>query len=140
MPNDCHNYLTIVGDPDMIKEFVECEFSFESLRPIPQEEPNAYEWHCDNWGTKWDRYEYQLDDKGKRGMTCMFTTAWGPPIALFHFLLEKFSDIWIKCEWEEDGGTAGVWVGKNRNNEKYVKNIEWEDLCIEEEFDAFDKE
>ena len=125
----------------MIKEFVECEFSFEELRPIPpEEEPNAYEWRCNNWGTKWDRYEYMLDEKGKRGMKFMFTTPWCPPIPLFNFLLEKFSDIWIKCEWNEDGGTAGVWVGKNRDGDKYVKSIEWEDLPNEVDQSAFEEE
>ena len=141
MPNHCYNYLTIVGDSDMIKEFVDSNFEFEKICPIPpEEESNVYESHCNKWGTKWDRYEYTLDDTGKRGMKCMFTTAWNPPIALFEFLLEKFSDIWIKCEWNEDGGMAGVWVGKHRDGETSVQEIEWEDLCIEEELDTFEKE
>lgn len=138
MPNDCYNYITIIGDSKMIQELYEAEFEFESIRPIPpEEESTSYDWHCKNWGTQWNRYEYTLDQKGTRGMKCIFTTAWNPPIALLKFLLEKFSDIWIKCEWYEEGGTAGVWIGKHRDGIKSVKEIEWEDLSIEEEFHNF---
>ena len=58
----------------------------------------------------------------------------GPTFKFYNFdLLEiyivKYPSIWIKNEWKEEGGKAGVWVGY----ENVIKRFEWDDLCLEEE-------
>ena len=134
MPNDCYNNVTIVGNNDMIKKFIEDEMSFDKICPIPEEEKTTdYDDHCRVWGTKWDRYEYSLNEEGQSGLKCNFTTAWDPPIGVFEYLLKTYHDIWIKCEWEEEGGMAGVWIGHRRDGEPVIRQLEWQDLSIEEE-------
>ena len=40
---------------------------------------------------------------------------------------------WVKNEWDEEGGMAGVWVGfVGEDNEKQIQEMHWRDLCIEE--------
>ena len=58
------------------------------------------------------------------------TTAWRP-IDLT-ILLDKYDKCWIKNEWIEEGGTAGVYVGGYLNGSKVeTKSLEWIDLTIE---------
>ena len=138
MPNDCYNNVTIGAEPEIIKMFIDCEFSFKKLRPLPDTPAPEdykeywYKWCCENWGTKWDHSEYNLVHRGKKGLNIEFVTAWWPPLELFKFLIDKYK-IWIKCEWREEGGLAGVFIGKHTGEDSVIKEFVWEDWCLEEE-------
>ena len=51
-----------------------------------------YDWHIDNWGTKWDisneGFEAEASDDGK-SVYLAFDTAWGPPIAWYHEMVDE---------------------------------------------------
>ena len=135
MPNDCYCEVRIGAEKENIQRFIETEFSFEKLCPYPFEQKDDwYEWNNENWGTKWDRYNYKLIRRGQMAMEAEFVTAWNPPTAFFEYLVETSHDVWIKCDWYEEGGYAGVvvvyWdkeVGKVKKIEEY-----WDDWCLEE--------
>ena len=46
-------------------------------------------------------------------------------------LLDKYPNCWIKNEWSEEGGFAGVWIGFVKDNEKIIKQLTWDDICLE---------
>jgi hypothetical protein len=48
-------------------------------------------------------------------------------------LLDKYPNCWVKNEWNEEGGLAGVWVGSVIDNKKIIKEMDWRDLSIEEQ-------
>jgi hypothetical protein len=141
MPNHCYNSLTITGKPETIQNLVDIEFDFEKLHPVPEEKKEDwYEWNCEHWGTKWNRYDYTLHNQGEGGFEISFTTAWGPPYPLLEFLLEKFPDLWIKCQWDEEGGEAGIWIGFVKDGKANIQSMEWQEMSIEERAHRFESD
>jgi len=131
MPNDCYNRVTIGGNPEVIDYLYKKRFKFNTILPIPD---NAHEtWCLNNWGTTGDRYKFKVLKVGREGLQISFHTKWNPPYNLFNYLCETFR-IWLKCEWDEEGGAAGVYIVKFNNETKNtdVQNFQWEDWCIEE--------
>lgn len=116
MPNDCYNYLTITTDsPEELNDIIRNEFQHES---------NADNEYVYNETVK-------VQQRGSRGIRLRLWTAWSPEFEWLEGLLDKYPFIWIKNEWEEEGGMAGVWIGKLFEGEKDIKHLEWLDLCIE---------
>lgn len=140
MPNDCWCDVRIGANEEHIQFFVENQFSFEKLRPRPEAE-DWYEWNCANWGTKWDRYEYKEKVVGDEGMIISFTTAWSPPTEFLKYLAEKYHDVWIRCDWDEEGGSAGVYVvyWDEKANKLEIVDSSWNDWCIEEKYHRLNK-
>lgn len=148
MPNHCCNTVRLSGKEETIKTLLDAEFSFKLLHPMPElpplEDPNQvddrwYDWNCEHWGTKWDRYDYNVVKKGPYALEMVFTTAWAPPYRFFEHLLKIYKDLWIKCDWSEEGGGAGVFVGYTNPNteELIVKELSWDDWCLEEYYHNF---
>ena len=137
MPNECYNNLTIGAEPEIIQMLVDCEFSFNKLRPHPNTptpenyDEYWYKWNCENWGTKWDQTEYNIISRGKKGINIEFITAWVPPLELLKFLIIKYK-IWVKCEWREEGGLAGIFVGQHNGKDSIFREFVWDDWCLEE--------
>jgi hypothetical protein len=130
MPNDCFNNVTIGANPEIIIMLIENEFLFNLLRPVP-EDNDSYDWRIQSWGTQWERTEYSVLKKGSNGLKLRFKTSWNPPYELFNYLIETY-DLWLKCSWFEEGGTAGVFVGKYNGNNVEVQQMTWDDWSNEE--------
>ena len=45
---------------------------------------------------------------------------------------------WVKNEWYEEGGLAGVWIGSKKEDKLYIKELQWEDITIEGKMTLFD--
>lgn len=88
MPNDCYNYLEAPdGDISLIADYISTAkrewttlpdtfLDFEKIIPMPPEvKENWYGWRNENWGTRSNSYEGQVQDEGMS-----FNTAWSPPI------------------------------------------------------------
>lgn len=138
MPNHCCNTVRLSGKEETIKTLLDAEFSFKVLCPMPESSPSDeeswYEWKLEHWGTKWDRFDYQVLKQGPRALEMVFTTAWSSPYRFFEHLLKTFPDLWLKCDWSEEGGSAGVFVGYSHPNTKelVIKELSWQDWCLEE--------
>jgi len=124
MPNDCTNIVTITcKNTEMLNEFVN-----NVLKVIEQE-------HNTEYHNVIDIYKH-----GKCGIVFHLWSAWAPDIRWFETILENYPEFWIKNEWHEEGGMAGVWIGFMKNdNQKSIESLTWRDLSIEENNEFFKK-
>ena len=105
MPNDCWSQITITGKKYLVDRFFADEFN-----EIP------------SWA-------HEIFVKGEEGLQFKLWSRWNPDFDWLEGLLTKYPGIWVKNIWQEEGGLAGVWIG---SEEKGIKRLEWEDMCIEE--------
>ena len=62
-----------------------------------------YNWRLQNWGTKWDCYEVDIDDSElEYGFEVTFDTAWSPPEEICSAIKEQF-DVSISWFFDEPG-------------------------------------
>ena len=119
MPNWTQNELTVEGETKEVRRFLKHMgegFSFEKIIPMPEDcfrenlneakrkecatkgIPTWYEWCCENWGTKWDACEVEVDQIGctksdkYRWVTYRFQTACDAP----HPVIAK-----LKADWPD---------------------------------------
>ena len=136
MPNYCDNYVTFKNTDKSKIDELEAVLSpdgdgciFNTIRPIPlEEEDNSYDWHIQNWGTKWEAtiYDFSRDEDNEIGIS--FESAWCPPIALYEWMVEN--------EWEIDAfyseagqGFAGNFCKEDDCYEYDLSEREtWEDI------------
>ena len=63
-----------------------------------------YNWRNQNWGTKWDAYELEIDDYSMpNGFEVEFQTAWAPPEEVCHAIREQFDDLSVSWFYDEPG-------------------------------------
>ncbi|ASN71586.1 hypothetical protein 10S8_30 [uncultured Caudovirales phage] len=69
-----------------------------------------YDWHCNNWGTKWNAYSY----KQRNDNEISFQTAWSNPEPVMLRLSEMYPDATIEHWWadEDTGSNTGYRVYK----------------------------
>ena len=112
MPNDCWNHLTITANvPDLYN-------IMHGFKDIPEGAIKIFE-------------------QGKEGVYMKLWSRWSPDFDMLEGLLSKYPSCWIKNEWSEEGGKAGVWVGSLRSGEKQVSRLEWDDMCVEQRMHRF---
>ena len=132
MPNHVYNTIEFTGknrDLVMIMKKVSMprpgcsenrnEFNFHYLVTPSDTEwykdsNNWYNWNIANWGTKWNAYDVEIDDKiddDHPFLGYSFTTAWSPPtnviLALVDYIVEKRLDISMDWFYEEEQGWGG---------------------------------
>ena len=66
--------------------------------------PTAYDFHCSEWGTKWNACDPHLSyEKGDTTAQIGFQTAWSPPIPVIAKLGEKFPHLHFELKYIEMG-------------------------------------
>ena len=118
MPNDCNNIITIIcQNQDELHFFIENELEIIKRH-----------------NTEFNEI-IKILKQGKCGIVFKLWSAWEPDYVWLESLLKQYPYFWIKDEWHEEGGLAGVWVGFTKeNNEIDIKHLTWRDLSIEEEY------
>lgn len=130
MPNWCNNKLIVSGKEEEVSKFIseaqakEDEvISLQKLVPMPQElegttsprekknkelekkygADNWYDWHCLNWGTKWDLYDTEIISRKKRSVQYFFDTAWSPPLTGFVRISRLYPKLKFLLSYDEPG-------------------------------------
>jgi len=116
MPNECWNNLTITANKDELDKLVDTEFT-----EVPE------------WAIK-------ITNRGNLAVRLSLWTAWRPDTEKLEKLIVKYPSCWIKNIWSEEGGLAGIWIGSTKNGEKFIQQLEWNDMSIEEECYRFRKD
>ena len=126
MPNHTSNRLTMRGSNSEVARFVNenkseetddvgspIPLSFEKLVPTPPEMlesndikngkmPDWYNWRVENWGTKWDVSELDIE-YDEEVLELTFSTAWSPPEGIMQELKDKYPDLGFSCFYDEPG-------------------------------------
>jgi hypothetical protein len=127
MPNHVENDLLIQGKIEDVQKVLDCIktsesiFDFNTLIPYPSRYLEAdkikegsgfnsggYNWCVENWGTKWNAYEIQLENlpttkRIQKRVLVSFLTAWSPPEPVIEELALKFPLVDIKLSYYESG-------------------------------------
>ena len=145
MPNTCVNMVTIIGHKEDLDELEASKFNFENIVPVPEPQGDIYSWRnipysaedvnklyefrCEKWGTKWNRYDesYQMRMRRPNYMHVVFHTAWCPPMPIFEAILRKYPRSWLKLEYSTEDYECGVWTGNMNNGELVSKSLEWDE-------------
>lgn len=126
MANECSNYITITGDPEIIdiiaqdyigydKEKDSVEFNFGIMLPIPADLGGEdYFWRIENWGNKWDGSDCWIDICDDQ-IYMSITTAWSPCDKWTYKLIELCPGVDIYHEYYEPGEGFIGWIQHNEN-------------------------
>jgi hypothetical protein len=116
MPNWCSNTLIVTGrDVAKFREenAGEQALSFEKVLPTPHFEEGDdgwYKWRCENWSTKWDANDVDLEE-GAGSLNYFFSTAWAPPFAWLTAASKKYPNLSFSMQSEEGG--CGIYCVTN---------------------------
>lgn len=131
MPNWCKNNLRIKDNGEKTLELLEYvkdeegNFTMNKAVPMPKEledteSPNTaseeekkkliekygvdnwYDWHCNNWGVKWDASESGFWKDGDDWMIS-FQTPWGPPCEFIRKLSKQFPKMTFIVQFADEG-------------------------------------
>lgn len=99
-----HSFITL--SPDKVDEYHETNGWKEGVR-TGDTEFNWYNWNCNNWNTKWDACNPDLDITTGQ-ILIRFETAWAAPIPVFEEMAKQYPDLDIEFEWEEEQGFGQI--------------------------------
>ena len=105
--------------------------------------PQWYDWRVDNWDTKWDVCEVEIEDKiefSEDKDTAWFTfrcwTAWAPPVPVWNKLFAM--GIEVQAEYVDEGGWfEGEYALGQDNCWRPEIEEEDEELGLEDTMDVF---
>ena len=117
MPNVCKNTVTIIScEAAELDEFVKNELQFQNSE-------GEYYFNED---------VERILKRGKNGIKFEYTSPGAPPLEWFQEALGRYPSFWIKDQWLDEAGLAGVWIGSvDDSGEQVVRAYEWMDLCLE---------
>jgi hypothetical protein len=103
MPNWCVNNVTFShDDPNKIVELKNAAQEgklFEYF--VPYDGEWDIFWCSENWGTKWDASNIDIQHEDENSVDLWFETAWSPPIAFFNKLEEQGFN--VSATYDEEG-------------------------------------
>ena len=123
MPNWCSNRLVITGlsesESKQLVDAIVAEELLETFVPTP-EDANAYDYHVNEWGTKWD-VGGEVDAFGD-SLLSYFESAWSPPIEGLTKISSLFPTAEFRLEYNEPGMCyCGVtYFSKGEVNDSYT--------------------
>lgn len=90
-----------------------------------------YDWHCENWGTKWNSYDNEQVDED----TLEFSTAWSMLEPIMLKLSEMFPDIQIQHWWADED------MGCNTGYREYLNGAvtygDYNDNCSNDAYETY---
>ena len=80
------------------------EVMWESYNfPDGKNDDRWYHWCIENWGTKWDVSELDIEYMDDEILELTFSTAWSPPEGVIEKLKDKYPDLSFSCFYDEPG-------------------------------------
>ena len=70
--------------------------------PDGKNDDRWYHWCIENWGTKWDVSELDIEYDDEQ-LELTFSTAWSPPEGIMQELKDKYPDLSFSCFYDEPG-------------------------------------
>ncbi len=138
------------GEPLPTERTPENLFSFNTIIPVPvtmMEEPYSevgYDWHRNNWGTKWDAYNQSME-VNEDFNEYRFDTAWASPMPVIAAIIEQFPELLIEHFFIEEDCLSGVYVTRGDTvflEEDFSDRGSWVDAYLNDRgrFEDYDTE
>ena len=131
MPNWCGNTMTIIGEPDKVKKFIEdfIKKGFACVGDYPnisdENDTGWHKWRVKNWSTKWNLNKDSIEilQDSLSSFSVFFYTAWRDPEAFIKKASIKYK-VTIENRFEEPNeGRYGYYkVVNDTIEEEYVIN------------------
>jgi hypothetical protein len=110
--NELEKYL-LRHQPE--RHFEAMHAGYSALMCVAQTGSNSwYEWSVENWGTKWNAYQYSEVERVNGRLEFTFQTAWGVPESIFAKLAEMWPGLHIDIV-SFDEGWSFAWRGECGN-------------------------
>jgi HSP90 family molecular chaperone len=97
---------------------------------------NWYDYCINQWGTKWEAKEIDVQEESNNSLQITFDTAWSPPLPIYDILVDKGFE--IKATYAEQGC---AFMGYYENNSTYstdlVQEFDDEDDFVSSNFEEF---
>ena len=71
--------------------------------PDGKNDDRGYMWCVNNWGTKWDVGDVDIEYEDSEILSLEFDTAWSPPEGIMEKLREKYPELSFQCFYDEPG-------------------------------------
>ena len=94
---ECDEYMEEYKNHPIISASAQTQEQVDALRE-KYGVTNWYDWAEANWGVKWQPNDVFMDSDGNT-ITYEFNTAWCPPTAIYHALIEKYPEISKNISW-----------------------------------------
>ena len=71
--------------------------------PDGKNDDRWYYWCINNWGTKWELSELDIEYSDDEILELTFSTAWSPPQGVMEELKNRYPDLSFSCFYDEPG-------------------------------------
>jgi len=108
MSHDKDRFMKLVTSDDN-------PFDFNNIIPMPKEinprgllsykdreQPNWYDWSCENWGTKWNSCNTTVDWDDENDVGFIFDTAWSAPTPIAVKLKSMFKGFTFRWFYRDE--------------------------------------
>lgn len=94
------------------------EFNYGAFVPVPENgegysewydsdgklQQPWYHWNINNWGSKWDAYDLDMERQSDTALAIRWCSAWSPVEEVIRAICEQFPNLAIDYEYEEEQG------------------------------------
>lgn len=94
---ECDDYMKEYKDHPIISASAQTQEQVDALQK-KYGATNWYDWAIENWGTKWQPNEVDMESDGNI-LNYAFDTPWSPPTPIYHALVEKYPEIAEDISW-----------------------------------------
>jgi hypothetical protein len=87
-----------------------------------------YDWHNNNWGTKWDACHSQIQEVEDEYLNVRFDTAWSPPFEWFEKVIPMYPQLDFDLLFDIEGDSdCGRLIGRNGEIELEMTKLDYTD-------------
>jgi len=97
----------------------------------------GYEWCVQNWGTKWNFGDVEIQDK-ENALDYSFTTAWSVPMPILFKMSKMFPNLIFNYSGDEESEEFQVEYEFKEGKMKVIEEKNWSDIQIEKIQDGED--
>lgn len=76
--------LLLARSPDCVEKAQRAVVAYETYGHT-----SWYDWSIENWGTKWNSYNFQMVSESEGRLEFLFDTAWSTPVPIFKALADR---------------------------------------------------
>ena len=105
---DCWSNITIISNEDELISIIQNELMYSNIKN-------------------------KLLKKGDKAIKIKVLTSSKPNFQWMSNMIHRYKSCWIKNNWYDKSGLAGIWTGTMTENGPNIINYQWSELSVDEE-------